>query len=310
MKLTGRVAVLFGTFTLLFGALGMRLWFVQVAEGVEAADVTEGQSWVYLPTPPPRVDIRDANGDLVASSRYVPAVVVDHHLVVPEQRGELVQALSTRLAIPAADIDAMFELAGVNGIFTVATVDTVEAYQLNEKLRSFPGVRIEKVPERVHLTGPSMAHVVGQLGLPTVEDVESDPELDANMRIGKSGVEKTYDGFLAGTPGEIAYQVRGGDVIAQKPSVPAQPGNTVYLTIDGQLQRVVEQALVDGIHLCNAWKQQMRQAGVTSEGKNETLRAAAVVLDVRTGRLGDGLVPELRPLPLRHGGRPGDLRGA
>ena len=221
MKLTGRVAILFGIFTLLFGALGMRLWFVQVAEGAEAAQITEGQSWVYLPTPAPRGDIRDRNGDLVASSRYVPAVVVDRHLVDREQRADLVQALSTRLAIPAADIDAMFEEAGVNGIFTVATVDTVEAYQINEQLRSFPGVRIEKVPERVYITGESMAHVVGQLGLPTAEEVAANPDLDPNMRIGKSGVERTYDDLLQGTSGEIAYQVRSGEVIAQRQTTPA-----------------------------------------------------------------------------------------
>lgn len=283
MKLTGRVAILFGIFTLLFGALGMRLWFVQVAEGAEAAQITEGQSWVYLPTPAPRGDIRDRNGDLVASSRYVPAVVVDRHLVRREQRADLVQALSTRLAIPAADIDAMFEKAGVNGIFTVATVDTVEAYQINEQLRSFPGVRIEKVPERVYITGESMAHVVGQLGLPTAEEVAANPDLDPNMRIGKSGVERTYDDLLQGTSGEIAYQVRSGEVIAQRQTTPARPGNTVYLTLDGQLQRVVESALADGIVLSNSWKRAMRAAGSSSEGKNETLRAAAIVLDARTG---------------------------
>ncbi|NIS36424.1 MAG: hypothetical protein GWN07_36660, partial [Actinobacteria bacterium] len=57
-----------------FGVLGMRLWFVQVAEGDEAAQITESQSWVYISTPAPRGDIRDRNGDLLVTSRYVPAV--------------------------------------------------------------------------------------------------------------------------------------------------------------------------------------------------------------------------------------------
>nr|NIR41409.1 hypothetical protein [Actinomycetota bacterium]NIT98705.1 hypothetical protein [Actinomycetota bacterium]NIX53681.1 hypothetical protein [Actinomycetota bacterium] len=52
----------------------MRLWFVQVAEGDEAAQITESQSWVYISTPAPRGDIRDRNGDLLVTSRYVPAV--------------------------------------------------------------------------------------------------------------------------------------------------------------------------------------------------------------------------------------------
>jgi penicillin-binding protein 2 len=255
-----------------------------VAEGDEAAQITESQSWVYIPTPAPRGDIRDRNGDLLVTSRFVPAVIVDRHLVDPDQREMLVQRLSSLLAIPADEIDALYEAAGVNGLFPVATVDTVEAYQINEQLRDFPGVRIEKIPQRVYLVGESTAHVLGHLGLPTPDDLDARPGLDPNVRIGKLGVEREYDDLLQGEPGEIAYQVREGRVIAQQPERQPEPGNTVYLTIDEQLQEVVEQALVDGIELSNEWKADRRAQG--EEGaQNVTERGAAVVLDARTGQV-------------------------
>lgn len=281
---TVRLSALLALFVTLFSALGLRLWFVQIAEGAAAAEVTQGQSWVYVATPAPRGDIRDRDGDLLVTSRFVPAVVVDRHLVDAEQRAGLVQRLSSLLAVPAEEIDAMYEAAGVNGRFRVATIDVTDAYRINEQLRDLPGVSIEKVPQRVYLTGEIMSHVIGHLGLPTDADLTERPDLDPNTRIGQLGVERVYDQYLQGSPGEIAFQVRLSDVIAQRPEVAAVPGDTVYLTLDLELQEVVSSALRTGVvDLSNSWKAEQRRLGNEDRAKNETVRGAAVVLDARTG---------------------------
>ncbi|GIU92239.1 MAG: penicillin-binding protein 2 [Acidimicrobiia bacterium] len=283
MSLASRVAVLFAVCLALFGLLGMRLWFIQVAEGAEAAEVTENQSWVEIDTPAPRGDIRDRKGEPLVTSRFVPAVVVDRHLVTRDQKDVLIQRLSALLAIPAEEIAEMYDAAGVNGVFPVATVDSVTAYQIKENLRQFPGVRIEKIPQRVYLVGDTLAHVIGQLGLPDAQDLEERPELDPNVRIGQSGVEAVYDRYLSGEPGSIAYRVANGEIVVENREVPATPGATVYLTVDLALQEIVEQALRDGIALSNEWKQQRRADGFTDGVRNETTRGAAVVLDAKTG---------------------------
>jgi len=283
VKFSSRLGILSGLTLILFGMLGMRLWFIQVAEGAAAAQQTESQSWVYIGTEAPRGDIRDRDGTLLATSRFVPAVVVDRHLVSSDQRDLLIQRLSSLLSIPAADIARLYDDAGVNGRFAVATVDTVQAYQISENLRDFPGVQIEKVPERVYLVGSSMSHVLGYLGLPSEDDLDARPELNPNVRIGRTGVEAAYDSFLIGRQGEIAFQVRAGEVIEQRPEVPALPGDTVYLTLDLDLQEIVREALVAGIDLSNEWKAEQRSRGNEEAAKNETKRAAAVVLDARTG---------------------------
>lgn len=284
MNPTARLGALLVVFLTMFSALGLRLWFVQIAEGAAAAEVTQGQSWVYVATPAPRGDIRDRDGDLLVTSRYLPAVVVDRHLVDAEQRPGLVQRLSSLLAVPAEEIDAMYEAAGVNGRFRVATVEVTDAYRINEQLRDLPGVSIEKVPQRVYLTGEIMSHVVGHLGLPTEGDLAERPGLDPNTRIGQLGVERVYDEYLQGRPGEVAFQVRLADVIAQRPEVAAVPGNTVYLTLDLELQEVVSSALQTGVvDLSNSWKDEQRRQGNADRAKNETVRGAVVVIDARTG---------------------------
>lgn len=278
------MTVLLGIFVGLFGMLGIRLWFVQIAEGAVAAEVTDTQAWIRISTPAPRGDIFDSRGNLLATSRFVPVVEVDRHLVERDQAENLIRRLSSLLAIPEAEITELYEAAGTNGVFEIATVDSVNAYQINEQLRDFPGVRIKRVPERINLVGGSMAHVLGHLGLPTEEDLEVRPDVDPNTRIGKLGVERIYDEWLQGTPGELAYRVQRAQITEQQPEVSPIPGNSLLLTLDLPLQEVVERALAEGVVLSNEWKADQRRQG-RDGGQNVTERGAAVVLDVRTGKV-------------------------
>jgi penicillin-binding protein 2 len=284
VRTTARITVLLGVFIGLFGMLGMRLWFVQIAEGATAAGVTDTQAWITISTPAPRGDIFDKRGNLLATSRFVPVVEVDRHLVERDQAENLMRRLSSLLAIPEAEIVRLYEEAGVNGVVEIATVDSIDAYQINEQLRDFPGVRIKRVPQRINLVGSSMAHVLGHLGLPTAEDLEQRPEIDSSTRVGKLGVERVYDAWLQGTPGELAYRVQRAEITEQRPEVSPTPGNSVYLTLDLALQEIVERALVEGIALSNEWKEGQRQEG-RDGAQNVTERGAVVVLDVRTGAI-------------------------
>jgi penicillin-binding protein 2 len=171
----------------------------------------------------------------------------------------------------------------VNGVFEIAAVDSVDAYQINEQLRDFPGVRIKRVPQRINLVGSSMAHVLGHLGLPTEVDLEERPGLDPNTRIGKLGVERIYDEWLQGRPGELAYRVQRAQITEQRPEV-SPPGQLGLSHPRPALQEAVERALAEGVELSNEWKaDQRRRAG--SGAQNVTERGAVVVLDVRTGAI-------------------------
>ena len=280
MKFALRISILGLVFVALFSVLGLRLWFVQVAEGPAIAQAAEDQTWISKASHAPRGEIYDREGRLLATSRLVPAVVVDRTFVQPEEKAGLVQRLSALLSISPSELDAMYEDAGINGRFEVTTVDTNVAYQVTEQLDDLPGVEIAKVPERVYLSGPTLAHVIGHLGLPNESDLEENPELDPTLRIGKLGVEKVYDDFLQGTSGLLEYRVRRGDVIDQRPTVEPVPGNSIQLTLDLELQQLVELALEDGIALSNRQKELDRLEG--EDVFNETERAAAVVLDAKS----------------------------
>ena len=280
MKFALRISILGLVFVALFSVLGLRLWFVQVAEGPAIAQAAEDQTWISKTSHAPRGEIFDRQGRLLATSRLVPAVVVDRTFVQPDDKSDLIQRLSALLSMPPSELEAMYEEAGINGRFEVTTVDNDVAYQVTEQLDELPGVEITKVPERVYLSGPTLAHVIGHLGLPNEADLEEDPDLDPTQRIGKLGVERVYDDFLQGTSGLLEYRVRRGEIIDQRPAVEPIPGNSIQLTLDLELQQLVELALEDGIALSNSQKELDRLEG--EEVFNETKRAAAVVLDAKT----------------------------
>lgn len=280
MKFAVRLSILAMVFIAMFSVIGLRLWFVQVAQGPAIAQAAEDQTWLVKTTHASRGDIYDRNRNLLVTSRLVPAVYIDRTFVQPDESDQLLQKLSSILAIDPDDLSILYEEAGINGRFEVATINTAVASQISEQLGSLPGVEIVNVPERVYLTGPTMAHVIGHLGLPDQTDLDERPDLDPTVRIGKLGVEKYYDDQLQGTSGTVEYRVRLGEIIDQRPAVDPIPGASLILTTDSELQQVVELALEQGIALSNSVKDADRAKG--DKVFSETRRAAAVVLDPRT----------------------------
>ena len=280
MKFALRLTTLGVIFIAMFSVVGLRLWFIQVAEGPQIAQAAEEATWVGKSTYAARGDIYDRNGTLLATSRMVPAVMIDRTFVQPEQREPLIQELASIVGVDPAELDALYEEAGINGRFQVSTVSNETAYAINESLDELPGVEVVKVPERVYLSGDTMAHVIGHLGLPEQSDLDERKDLDRDVRIGKLGVERVYDELLQGTGGSVEYRVRRGEIVEQRPPVDPVTGSSLVLNLDFALQERVELALESGVALSNEVKEEERADG--EEVFNETQRAAAVVLDVDT----------------------------
>ena len=280
MKFSLRLTSLGVVFIAMFSLVGLRLWFVQVAEGPSIVRAAEEQAWLEKISYAPRGDIYDRNGTLLVTSQLLPSIFVDRTFIQTEQQEDLVQRLASILGVDALALDHLYEEAGVNGRFEVATVSPDTAYMINESLADLPGVEIVSTPQRVYLAGPTLAHVVGHLGLPSEADLGARPELDPNVRIGKLGVESIYDEYLQGQVGIVEYQVRRGGIIEQRLSSEPQPGHSLVLNIDFELQELVEFALEEGVALSNTVKEEGRAGG--AEVFSDTERAAAVVLDVNT----------------------------
>lgn len=291
MKIGWRIATVGATIIAMFTLLLLRMWVLQVTDLTASLEVAESQQLRTVTIEAPRGDIFDRSGkEIMAGTVPTPRVVVDRRLVTTEQEPGLKQNLSAVLGIPVAEIDAEFEHQGSGTRFLLGgEVSESTGVFVLENLERFPGVSIEWIPTRVYPLGESAAHIVGYIGAPGEEDLDR-IDLSLGDRVGKFGVERSYDRLLRGTPGRITYRVNAkGAILGVVDEVPPQPGGSVVTTVDLALQRFVEGTLESAIALA-------RQDG------EPVLRASAVVLDVTDGSvLAMASVPSFDPTAFSDG---------
>ncbi|MBN2006307.1 MAG: penicillin-binding protein 2 [Anaerolineae bacterium] len=121
---------------------------------------------------------------------------------------------------------------------------------------TMPGVGVEIIPRRSYPFGSLISQIMGFLGPIPPEQVEAynAKGYDENVdRIGYAGIEAQVEERLRGTPGRKMVE---RDVLGQELNVISQldpqAGDNVYLTLDTELQQVVEDALRAGLEAANS----------------------------------------------------------
>ncbi len=277
MKLELRVAWLALLFALLLGSLMTRLWFVQIAEGPEFAQEAEGYQLRSETLRPSRGFIIDAKGTLIAGTEPEPAVVIDRRFIPSDIEDDVVQELAGLLEVEPADIRDQFAAAGSGNRFELETSLSPEQvyFVLTNQDRFSSGVSIELVTRRTYPGGELMAHVLGYIGSVSPDDLEVDPGLDPNSKIGRVGVEGHYEDFLRGKPGREYFTTNDEGAIEERQvQIAPEQGNAVQLSMDADLQRVAEKALADGIAM-----------SLRDLGGSKAERGAVVVMDTQTGEI-------------------------
>ncbi len=272
MRIGWRLAAMALIFGGLFGVLALRLWYLQVTTIADSLETAQSQQIRVVEVEAPRGDILASGGlDLMAGTEASLRVVVDRKLVPEEREEELIQNLAVLLDLTATGIKERFDDLGPGARFPLGgALSEATALFVLEHIEDFPGVTVEPRPLRVYPLGETAAHVIGYIGSPSEGDLER-PEITPRDRVGRFGIERSYDRLLRGTPGTITYQVNAaGEILGVLEEIPPQPGGSVVTTIDIDLQQFVEQTLLEGIRLSR------------TEGE-PVVRAAAVVLDPRNG---------------------------
>jgi penicillin-binding protein 2 len=124
---------------------------------------------------------------------------------------------------------------------TLKEVALIESHRLD-----LPGVVIQPEYQRHYPLGTSASHVLGYVG-EISESQLKDPEfsdLQQGRIIGQYGVERTFDAYLLGKPGEEIIEVDALGYPKRSLSVQRPlAGNDLYLTLDIRLQRLAEDLL-------------------------------------------------------------------
>jgi penicillin-binding protein 2 len=188
--------------------------------------------------------------------------------------------------VPLADIEAAVRAGEHPDPFAPVTIaehlNTVAAIEARAALTGLAGVRVDAHPVRVYESGDLMPQILGYIGPLEPDEVDrytsAGYQLDA--RVGRSGVELTYESVLRGEPGKQLISAHpSGREVARLGSVTPRAGTDLVLSLDLRLQTAVRDALAEGI------RSALPPSGLDASGNPAVQAGAAVVMDVRTGEL-------------------------
>ena len=263
---TWRLAGVGVVLAVMLGVLGLRLWTIQVTETDTYTAEAERNLIRVVPTPAPRGDIFDRNGELLAGTKASLAAVVDMALVEDDIAEDLAQRLSAFLDQPASEILERFENANSGAQITLAEDLTErQALTLLEHREDFPGVAVIPQPIRDYPGGELAAQVLGYIGKPSEADLER-PGVKGSDVVGKAGIERSYDDQLRGTEGVITYQVDAGRSVLQLlGEQESAPGDNLILTIDSGIQAQLQESLEGGLGLARELEMAERREALAAE---------------------------------------------
>jgi penicillin-binding protein 2 len=286
-----RIAVVGVGVLALFAALLVRLWFLQVGNHETYVQEAETNGVRIAYSPPVRGLILDRDGKPLVQNRTAYQVTIARSVEGDELHTVLAR-LSNVLEVPKSDLERRRDSVDNNPLLPAVVHDdasqTAVTY-IAEHQEDFPGVEVQTTTVRTYPYGSVAAHVLGYSGEINDEELKQhgdgkEPDYRAGDQIGKSGVEASYDADLRGHHGVESLRVDARNrVLETLGSQDAEPGDTVQLTLDLDLQRAVETYLEEGIQ---AARQEFEEDPETHESTGRTFVAnagAAVVMDARTG---------------------------
>jgi len=120
---------------------------------------------------------------------------------------------------------------------------------LNVRLPELNGVQPFQGYSRHYPDGPAVGHLLGYVGAPSESQIakDKDPVLVLpGFKTGKDGIEKALDKRLRGRAGANRVEVNAhGRVVRNLSSKADEPGETIVLSIDQELQRFAAERLKD-----------------------------------------------------------------
>ncbi len=257
-----RIAVLGVLAIVVFAALFFRLWALQVISGERYLEDARNNQIRSFRLSAPRGSIIDRDGAVLVSN--MPGTLVqiwpaalDETPVFERDRllRRLSQLLGVRFRKVSATVEERLETDPLTPVTVRADVSDLKAAYLMEHQSEFPGVQITETYLRRYEQGGIAAQLLGYVSEISAEQLEAraGDGYAAGDRIGQTGIEAAYDGYLRGLPGlgQVFVDALGRVTSEREFSQMPESGENVRLTLDADLQQAAEDALAYGIRLAH-----------------------------------------------------------
>lgn len=272
-----RLWIVFGAFSLLFAFLIFRLMYIQYTSGDKYQKIVLAQQ-EYDSTiiPYRRGNIVDAKGTVLATSVDVYNVILDAKVLNSSKENK--KKIETTLqylaeCVPEADIDKARDIIKnkPKNQYTVlakkVSYDEMKKFSdyANDKEtgKKIEGVWFEKQYERQYPYGSFAAQTIGFI---------------SGEGNGVNGIECEYNSYLNGTNGREYGYLDSADGF-EKTVIEPEDGDDVVLSIDVNIQSIVEKAIKDWN---DAHTVTDPSTGITALGSKKT---ATIVMNPNTGAI-------------------------
>ncbi|ARQ45573.1 penicillin-binding protein 2 [Oxalobacter formigenes] len=246
-----RIAALVIFILVCFFFLLLRFIWVQIVRHSNYVAQAEENRISIVPTMPSRGIIMDRNGVILANN-YSAYTLEITPAKIGAKLEDVIEELSQIIEITPRDRKRfkkrMEETKRFESIVLKAKLTDEEVARFSVQRYRFPGVEVQARMFRQYPLGDVASHVIGYIGRMSQKDLDNLPEEEetnyqGTTHYGKEGLEKSYERVLHGSTGyeemEVAASGRAVRTLSTHPTV---PGNNLVLSIDIELQKVVENA--------------------------------------------------------------------
>jgi len=264
-----RLEYTFISFLIILSLILLDIFQLQTQEFDSTSQTIEKQNLDKFYITAPRGEIYDLQGEKVASTTLVPHLYINLRKVTNENLTDYKQIVQYNFPeLLSSEINEIFNSKDILSL--VIDLSNVKYEVRNNLLTNYDAFEIFDLPIRKYIQNELFAHTVGYLGKPNNEETSEFKNALGNNQVGKNGLERYYEEYLSGAPGEIIFE--GSEIVDYKQPI---QGNDLFLTIDSLTQSVVKESLQQGIELANK----------SFESPNVIKRGAAVVLDIESGNV-------------------------
>lgn len=235
-----------------FGLLCARFVWLQVVRHDAYASQAEENRISLVPVVPNRGLIMDRNGVVLARNYSAYTLEITRSKI----KGDLesvIDDLAQVVSITPKDRRRFKKLLEDSKSFASLPIRTrltdEEVARFTAQRYRFPGIDVQARLFRQYPLGDVAAHVIGFIGRINQREADRiDESVDAanykgTSYIGKDGLEKSYERQLHGNTGYEEIEIAAsGRAVRSMSRASATPGNNLILSIDIELQKVIEEA--------------------------------------------------------------------
>jgi len=259
-----RIYLMMGMFVIGMGILLVAIAYRQLIEGNYWSAQMAQSSMRTVKLPAPRGKILDHNGVILVGNRpsYNVALYLDEFGISRSRKNKLIAAvklsvdelrkrMKMSVNVDERVVRVHYDQRGPLPLTVWNDLSPAALAAFEERSPWMKGVDLQIEPVRVYPFGNLASHLLGYVGKPESNKQELENMYDSEGRrafaqptaIGKTGIEAMLEKELRGKPGERIIRLNAaGFKESEVKSEDPIPGRNVVLTIDQEIQNIVEES--------------------------------------------------------------------